>query len=91
MSGCVDQVELVILSIFGVVDHPYSRCFNRHALFAFQVHCIQYLRGHIAVRDRVGHLQHAVCQGRFSVIHMRDNTKIPYSIHKPLSITYYTF
>jgi hypothetical protein len=87
VARSVDQVELVALAILGVVVHPHRGRFDRDAFFAFQVHTIQNLRGHIPFGDRPGSLEESIGERGFAVIDMRDDAKITNLLHKQKSIT----
>ena len=57
VSGRIDEVELIFLFIFCGVIHAHRGGFDRDAFFAFEVHVVKYLRGHITVGDRACQLQ----------------------------------
>ena len=46
------------------------------ALFAFQIHLVEHLVGHLALRQGSRVFQQAICQGGFAMIDMRDDAKI---------------
>ncbi len=76
VAGGVYQVQLVFIAIFGFVGHTHSRGFDGDAFFAFQVHRVQHLLGHLAVRDGAGQLQQAVGQRGFAVVYMRNDAEV---------------
>ena len=51
---------------------------DRDAAFALEVHVIEHLRFHVAVRDRSRKLQNAVGERRFAVIDMGNDRKVSY-------------
>ena len=56
VAGCIYQVQLVLLPLVFIV-HLYSMALDGNTLLTFQVHIVQYLRLHIAVRYSLGKLQ----------------------------------
>jgi len=78
----INQVEFVILGVAAVVNHPDRGGFDGNAFFPLQIHGIEHLLGHIAVRNSAGKLQHPIRQSGFAVIYMRDDTKIADFFHR---------
>ena len=78
MPRGINQVKFIGLAIRGVIVHPHGRGLDRDAFFFFQIHRIKDLVGHIPVCHGMGQLKHAVRQGRFPVVHMRDDAEIFY-------------
>ena len=76
VSRRVDQVQDIILSVFGPVVQPHGMRFDGDAPFPFQIHRVQDLVGHFALCQCSGPFQKAVGQGRFAVVDMRDDGKI---------------
>ena len=76
MSGGVDQVENVFLPVFCLIYGSHGLCLDGNSSLTFQIHIIQYLGLHLSFCQKTGHLDDPVCQGRFSVINMGDNTEI---------------
>ena len=68
----VDQVQLVPL-----VGEPDRLRFDRDPALALQVHAVQVLRPHVAVRHGVGELQQPVGQGRLPVVDVRHDAEVP--------------
>jgi len=60
MTGSIDQVQFIGMSIFGCVIHAHRRGFDGHALLALQVHGIQHLIDHLPVWNSTGQLKQAV-------------------------------
>jgi hypothetical protein len=52
--------------------------FDRDATFFFQVHRVEDLRGHLALRQRAGSLEQAVGQRGLAVVDMGDDAEISY-------------
>ena len=58
------------------VRHPHRREFYGDAALSFQVHGVQELFFHIAVRHGAGKFQKTIGQGTFSMINMGDDAKV---------------
>jgi len=56
---------------------PYRVRLDRDAALALEVHRVEHLRHHFALRKRAGGLKKTVRQRAFAVIDMRNNGKIP--------------
>src|SRR5579859_1446463 len=55
-------------------------CFDGDAALALEVHRVEHLLVHFALRKRDGHLQQTVGKRGLAVIDMRDDTKIAYEL-----------
>lgn len=64
------------LAVVGSVVNPDSLAFNGDATFAFDIHAIQELRLHVALRHRSGQFEDAIGQRGLAMIDVRDNGKI---------------
>jgi hypothetical protein len=51
------------MAVFGAVIHAHRRSLDGDAFFAFQIHRIEHLLGHITGRNGPGDLQQTVSQG----------------------------
>jgi hypothetical protein len=51
-------------------------CFDGDAALAFQVHGVEHLLVHFALRQCAGHFEQAIGKRGFAVIDVRDDTKI---------------
>ena len=67
----VDQVELVALPL-----HPHGLRLDRDAPLALEVHRVEDLRAHVAVRDGVRELEDPVGQGGFPVVDVGDDREV---------------
>ena len=72
----IDQIELVGVSVFRFVMEANAFCFDSDAALALQVHGVEDLLVHFALRKRSGHFEQAIGKGGFAVIDVRDDTKI---------------
>ncbi len=76
VAGRVDQVKLIRLAVIGVIGHAHGVGLDRDAAFALDVHRVQELRLHVALLDRVGELQDAVRDRRFTVVNVRNDREV---------------
>ena len=72
----VDEIEHVSLAVAVGIEHAHSRCLDGNAALALDIHGIEQLLLHVARRDRIGQLHHAVCKRGFAVIDVRDDAEI---------------
>ena len=76
VSGGIDEVELIGLSVFrGIAELDRPR-FDGDAPFPLDIHVVEELLGHIPQRDGVGLFQNAVSQSAFPMVDMGDDTEI---------------
>ena len=73
----VDQIQLVQFAVVGAVIEADRVRFDGDAALAFQVHRIENLRHHLALRQRASGLEQAVGERRLAVVDVRDDRKIP--------------
>jgi hypothetical protein len=76
VSGRVDQIQLVSVSVFGLIMQANAFRFDGDAALAFQVHGVEHLLVHFALRQCAGHFEQAVGKRGFAMIDVRDDTKI---------------
>ncbi len=74
--GRVDQVELVDLAVVGPVVQADGVGLDGDAALALQVHGVEDLLHHFALRQRAGDFQQAVGQRGFAVVDVRDDGEI---------------
>ena len=77
----VDQVEHVGAAIRAGPGQPDGLALDRDAALALDVHPVQVLRPHLAVRHHAGVLQHPVREGGLAVVDVRDNAEVPDNAH----------
>ena len=84
VAGCVDEVELVKLAIVGAVIEAHGVRLDGDAALALQVHGIQDLLHHFALREGAGGFEQAVGQRGLTVVDVRNDRKIAYefAIHE---------
>ncbi len=71
VAGRIDQIELIILPVIGLVIEPHGVRFDGDAALALQVHRVEHLRHHFALGKRAGGLQQtvgkrAICRDRYA-------------------------
>ena len=76
MPWCINQVEVVNLAIFSFVTQSSCLSLNRDATFALDIHRIENLGFHFAIRKTPTKLNNAICERRFAVINVSDDRKI---------------
>jgi len=82
MPGGVDQVEVVDLAIArGVLQRCGLRLDGDAALF-LDVHRVEHLCFHLAIRKPAATLDEAVCQRRLAVVDVGDDGEIPDVFHR---------
>src|SRR5690625_2908833 len=78
MSGRVDKVQDVTLSVLCLILEADGLCLDGDAALALQVHGVEYLLLHLPLGQAATELDHAVRKGRLTVINMGDNSKVAY-------------
>ena len=76
MAGRIDEVQLIKIAVVGAVVQAHGVGLDGDAALALQVHGIEDLFHHFALRKRAGDLQQAVGQGGFAVIDVRNDGEI---------------
>ena len=76
MARRVDQVQGVSLPVIGGIENTHGTGFNGDAALAFQVHIVQQLVLHLALRNGVALLQQPVRQRGFTVVNVGDDGEI---------------
>ncbi len=71
VAGSVDQVQLMPLP-----GHAHCLCLDRDPALALEVHRVEDLCPHVALRDGVGQLEDAVGERRLAVVDVRDDRKV---------------
>ena len=72
----VDQVQLVLLAIAGLVLEPNGRHLDGDPPLPLDVHAIEHLLAHLLGSNGPGGLEEAVRERGLPVVNMRDNAKI---------------
>ena len=78
MARGVDEVELVGLTVVGVVHHSDGLRLDGDAALALDVHRVEDLLHHVALLHGVGELEDAVGQRRLPVVDVRDDREVAY-------------
>ena len=83
VAGRVDQVQLVHVAVVGAVVQADGVGLDGDAALALQVHGVEHLLHHFALRERAGDLEQAVGQRRLAVVDVRDDREIAdeFAIH----------
>jgi hypothetical protein len=80
VTGGVDQIEAVGVSVFGFIVQANALGFDGDAALALQVHGVEYLLVHFSGAERAGHFEQAVGERGFAVVDVRNNAKIAYEL-----------
>ena len=83
VAGGVDEVQLVHLAVVGAIVEAHRVGFDGDAALALQVHGIEDLLHHFALRERAGDFQQPVRKRGLAVVDMRNDGEIPdeFAIH----------
>jgi hypothetical protein len=76
VAGCVDQVELVGLTVARPVDDAHRLGLDRDAALALEVHAVEQLLLHVAGGHRAGELEDAIGQRRLAVVDVGDDREV---------------
>ena len=76
VAGGVDQVEDIVLAILGGVVDAHGLGLDGDAAFALDIHAVEHLLLHVAVRHGVGGLDQPVGKRGFPVVDVRDDREI---------------
>ena len=76
VSRRINQVELVGFAVFGSIVEPHGLGFDGDSPLAFNIHGIENLLLHFAALQSAAVFNHAVSQGRFSVVNMGNDGKV---------------
>ena len=73
MARRVDEVELVGLTVVGVVHDADGVGLDGDAALALDIHGVEQLRLHVALLDGAGELEDAVGNRRLAVVDVRND------------------
>ena len=76
VPGGVDQVEDVGLAVLRLVVEPHGARLDGDAALALEVHVVEQLGVHLALRHRAGALEDAVGERRLAVVDVRDDREV---------------
>ncbi len=76
MARSIDQVELVVVAIVCLVDQPDRVGLDRNPALALEIHRIEDLLHHLALRKRARGFQQPVGERAFPMIDVRDDREI---------------
>jgi len=80
VAGRIDQIQAVSIAIFREVVQANAFCLDGDAALALEVHGIEHLLVHFALRKRTGHFEQTVRERGLAMIDVRDDTKIAYEL-----------
>jgi hypothetical protein len=78
MAGRVDQVEDIVLAVFGLVVQAHGLRLDGDAALFLDVHIVEnlLLAGHLARVEAAGELDQPVGERRFAMVDMGDDGEI---------------
>ena len=82
MTRRIDQVQVIGLAVAGVVLQRHCLRLDGDAALAFDVHRVEHLRLHLAIRQAAAQLDDAIGQGRFAVVDVGDDGKVADLLHR---------
>ncbi len=82
MPRRVDQIEVVDLSITGLVLERSGLRLDGYPTLFLEIHRVQDLLFHLAIRQSSATLDQAISERRFAMIDVRDDRKVSDVIHQ---------
>ena len=76
MSGCVDKIQLITLTIFRVIMQGDALCLDGNAALFLDIEAVQDLCFHLSVTEPAAELNETVGHCGFTMIDMSDDGKI---------------
>ncbi len=76
MPRGIDDIELVGMSIIGVIHQCDALGLDGNPPFAFDIHGIENLIFHFSFRQTATHLDEAIRKGRFPMVNVGNNGEI---------------
>ena len=76
MSWGIDKVELIRLTVPCGVVQGDALCLNSDATFALNIHGVQNLLLHFAIREAAAYLNKTVRQSRFAVVDVGNDGEV---------------
>lgn len=73
MARCIDEIQVINLTIFRFEVEGNALGLNRNATFPFYIHAIKHLRGHLSITQGATQLNKPVGQGRLAMVYMGNN------------------
>ncbi|OIQ71451.1 hypothetical protein GALL_469320 [mine drainage metagenome] len=81
VPGCVDQIEVVDLTIASFVLQRSSLRLDRDATLALDIHRVENLRLHFTITEPPAALNQAISQGRLAVVDVSNDGEITNMVH----------
>ena len=76
MARRIDQIELIRLTIVGVIGNADGIGLDRNAALALDIHGVEQLRLHVAFVDGMGELEDAVTDRRLAMVDVRNDREV---------------
>ena len=81
VSRCIDEIQLIVLAVLGLVHQRHALCLDGNAAFPFQIHRIEHLIRHFAIGQATAMLNETVGKRRLAVVDVRDDREVANSVH----------
>ena len=78
VARCIDQVQNIRFAILAIVQHPDSVELDGDPTLPLQFIGVENLLTHVSLVESASRLEQSISQRRFTVVDMRDNTKVAY-------------
>ena len=82
MPRRIDQIKIVDMSVARLVAQRGRLRLDGDATLTLNIHGVEHLRFHLAVRQAAAQLNNAVRQGGLAVVYMGDDGKIADILHR---------
>ena len=82
MPRCVDQIQLVTLTILGVVIERDALCLDGDAALALERHGVEHLTLHLARIEPATELDQPIGERGLAVIDVGDDRKVANILHR---------
>ena len=76
MTGSVDKIEEIFLSVLRGVMQADRACLYGYSALALKIHIIEQLILHLPRADRARSLEQTICERALAVVYMRYYRKI---------------
>ena len=82
MARCIDQIEVVDLTIARLVLQRSGLRLDGYPTLFFDIHRVQNLGLHLTVRKASAALDQAICKRRLAMVDVRNDGKISDVVHQ---------
>ena len=76
VSGCIDEIQLVGVTVFGLVVERHRVALYRDTTLALQFHAVEHLIAKVPIRDRIASLNQPIRERGLAVVNMGDDAEV---------------